>query len=118
MSGAGGARDASTDKFVTIRGRLALGDHTAGLETNKIGETDSSVSGAELFSFGLVPTGESATATQLVINLSDVQGFGATDFSNLIVYRDDNSKYPEYFITLLRLISSSFLSFMVYLSIS
>ena len=91
LSGAGGARDASTDKFVTIRGRLALGDHTAGLETNKIGETDSSVSGAELFSFGLVPTGESATATQLVINLSDVQGFGATDFSNLIVYRDDNS---------------------------
>ena len=68
---------------------MTLGDHTAGLEVNKFSETDTSVSGAELFSFSLAPTGESATATQLVINLSDLQGFtSASDFTNLSVYRD------------------------------
>jgi hypothetical protein len=89
--GAGDASaDATDDKTVTIKGYLTLGDHAAGQLPNQFSSAGGSFTNAPLFRFRLTPTGENASVTQVIANLSGVGGFSSGDITNARLYRDTN----------------------------
>lgn len=81
-----GASDTAVDaidaKIKQVRGQQNVNAHAAGQETNKLDISGSSVSAAELLAFQLVPTGENATTSQIIIDLFDVNGFAAANITN------------------------------------
>lgn len=90
-----GASDASADaldaKIKQVRGIHSVNAHAAGQEANKLDISGSSVSAAELLAFQLVPTGENATTTQVVVDLFDVIGFAAANITNAELRIDANN---------------------------
>ncbi|MCH7883480.1 hypothetical protein IIA95_03655, partial [Patescibacteria group bacterium] len=74
--------DADDDKTIAIKGTFALVVHDAGQEANKFNISGTSVTAAELFAFKLTPTGEDASITNLVFQLSGVSGFASGDITN------------------------------------
>jgi len=91
----GGAGDvtaeSSDDKTVAIRGSLVLGQHSAGPETNKFEILTDSVAGAELYSFSLLPNGETMSITNLVLSLTGIKNIYSGDMTNNILAIDYNS---------------------------
>lgn len=90
-----GASDASADaldaRIKQIRGQHSVNAHAAGQESNKLDISGTSVVAAELLAFQLVPTGENATTSQVVIDLFDVVGFAAANITNAELRVDTNN---------------------------
>ncbi len=74
-------------KIKQVRGQYALVAHTAGQQANKLDFVANSTS-SEFLSFQITPTGESATSTQIVINLTDIQGILTVDVTSTQLFMD------------------------------
>ncbi|OGZ13762.1 MAG: hypothetical protein A2942_02200 [Candidatus Lloydbacteria bacterium RIFCSPLOWO2_01_FULL_50_20] len=91
----GGAADQTGDstdsKTITIKGTVAGVEHAGGQVTNDIDTSETSVSGAVLYGFNLtLAGGENMSVTNLVFNLSGVNGIAAGDITNAKLYVDYN----------------------------
>ena len=83
--------DDVSDKKVTIRGKFTLADTPGGGKTNKFDIGGTSLAAAELLEFRLVPTGEQATTSQVVIELYDIVGLSSSDITNAEFRVDANA---------------------------
>ncbi len=77
-------------KTKTIKGQYVLGAHAAGQQPNKWDTNGNSVTDT-LLNFQIAPVGESATNTQLVINLTDIQGIVSADVTSSQLFMDLNN---------------------------
>ncbi|GEM_PF-3193691 len=87
--GADGVDDATDTKTKTIKGKLALQDHTSGQIANQLDADSASLTAANLFRFRIVPTGENINISTTTINLSNVSGFVSANITNAKLYADD-----------------------------
>ena len=78
------------DKKITVRGKYHLNSPAGGQKSNKFDITNGSVATAELLGFQVLPSGEQATTTQIVIDLSEVTGFAAANIVNAELRVDAN----------------------------
>ncbi|MBI2591766.1 MAG: hypothetical protein HYW34_03770 [Candidatus Brennerbacteria bacterium] len=89
-----GASDAGIDaldsQIKQIRGKHDVNAHAAGQEINKLDISNTSITAAEFLAFQLVPTGENATTSQVVIDLFDTAGFVAANITNAVLRIDSD----------------------------
>ncbi|MBI5732955.1 hypothetical protein HY967_03280, partial [Candidatus Jorgensenbacteria bacterium] len=85
-----GSAEAIDTKIKQIRGQYVLNNHAAGQESNKLDVSVTSVTSTEFLAFQLVPTGESATTSQIVVDLFDIAGFVSSSITNTQLSFDAN----------------------------
>jgi hypothetical protein len=86
--------DATDDKTVTIKGKETLADSSFGVTTNQFNSLSSgtnNLTSTPLYMFRITPAGENITVTNLVLNLSDIQGVSDSDITSVGLYIDYNS---------------------------
>jgi hypothetical protein len=77
-------------EFLEINtGSSTIANHDAGQAANTF--TDQAITDGKLFAFKLVPNSGTATVTDMVITLSGNKKMAQTDFSNLRLFRDNDS---------------------------
>ena len=76
-------------KTINITGSITASDHTSGQVNNQFSFQNKA--DEAMFAFNLVPDGENATVTDIVLTLSGIQGVDTEEFSDFKLYKDNNS---------------------------
>ena len=83
--------DAVDAHIKQIRGAYSLNNHPAGQETNQLSNASgTSMTNVALLSFQVQPTGENATTSQVVVNITDSYGFGTSNITSAQLVVDTN----------------------------
>ncbi|KKW12701.1 MAG: hypothetical protein UY51_C0001G0001, partial [Candidatus Jorgensenbacteria bacterium GW2011_GWB1_49_9] len=82
--------DATDTRSKTIRGTLTIQNHALAQTSNQFANSPSSLTGAVLYQYKVVPAGENMSLTTTTISITQVNGFTSGNITNAKLYMDLN----------------------------